>query len=555
DGCSYIIRKVTGEEKNSLLRLTMAFVYRELRCSARLVWLGIIKYSYNKHGYNDAGEYLNVGIEGACGIRLRYSDSVAILRTRRRFSSKIVSVICDKFSGMLENKYKFNDGTTIDRVAWFRVSRKLFPIAKGEVKHIIADERVELEEIVSGSRAVVDRTTDREITDGEKFIVLESIMKLVCNALKSLCAKVWESVIESLRGNFDDEVSNIEDVSAELSSVGNLSSSSVNFPLDAEICGASGLLGLSLCHEDDIAILNIRRKFSSCVRIRVRNKFSKMLKEKYEFEDHTIIDMSPWIRLSKKLIPIAKKEIEPIIEEQYIKIKEVLLKSRVIVSSKGYSCTTRELTSEERSSIIKIIMKSVHKQSMDAFSRVWRAVIESLGGGRYSTVGTDSVVNEANALELEADGFVKDNLLSVSLSNLREEDMAELDNVRLEFVGNLASIVDEVVNLLLSDVDMSLSIAVNVLDKVISTTAERSSVLFKEGGFHERVESVLLNAMVLEPSGNARVLEADERKYIFQIFMDSIDSDRDYLARKRAGELIGASVSALGDEHVGLLAS
>ncbi|CUT17668.1 hypothetical protein Ark11_0845 [Candidatus Ichthyocystis hellenicum] len=547
DSCSCVVRKVTAVEKNNLMRRAKKFVYRELRYSARLVWLDVVKNSKcGDHHYTseDINEESVGNACDTCGVNISCVDNAAILRIRKKFSSKIVPVICAKFSEMLKNRYKFDDGTVIDKIAWFRISKKMFPIVEEEIKCIVADEYKELDGVVSRSRVVINCKLDREITNEEKVTVLSNIMKLVHSSLKALCGKVWEDVVTSLWDRYDNIGSTVDIFPAtEYRGSGGSGGSGELFSLDSLLGSAESdstigsLAGFNLRREDDNAILNIRKRFSSNMRNCVRNKFCEMLKTKYEFDDHTVIDMSPWVKISKKLLPIAKKEIMPIMKEEYVKINEVLLKSSVVISS--HDCSSidvRDLTSKERSNIIKMVMKLVYRQSIDAFGRVWRSVIRS-SKIKGSVDDSDAVANNVNESELEMTKSI-DKPSPVGLSDLRDSDKSELDNIRLEFVGGLASVIDEVVRLLLLDLDLSSSGRGVILDKVISTMADRSNILFKEGGFFDRVESILLDAMVIESSEKMRLLDEKERKFIFRVFVDSIDSDRDYLAKKRTGELM-----------------
>lgn len=183
-------RSITSEERSIVLRNVMKRVYISSKVLYRRVWNIVIELPE----FEDLGEWES----GGSGINLRLVDDDAIFSVRRRFSSLIGGVVRDKFIAMLNNKYKFDDGSSIGAFAWFRMSKKLLPIVKHEVSGIIKNEREELEKVISLSRVVVDRKADRELTDVEKNVVLEKVMSLVYSSSKVLFKRIWIRVINSL---------------------------------------------------------------------------------------------------------------------------------------------------------------------------------------------------------------------------------------------------------------------------------------------------------------------------------------------------------------------
>ncbi|WP_139057311.1 MULTISPECIES: hypothetical protein [Candidatus Ichthyocystis] len=536
----YIIREVTVDEKNHLMRRVRKSIDKGLVFSVRRAWVAVTKTSRGmKYGYKEtSGELDGCSIGGSWGVKLRYSDNVAILASRRKFSSKVMFVVRNKFILMMKDNYKFDDDTFIGSFAWTRLSKKLSPIARDEVKHIIDDENKELEEIVSKSRVLVNSKVDREITNEEKGVVLKKIGRLVNRELRSTFSKAWVEVLHSLEKDCVSVRSSVRSTNEVCA--GNKYSSNINVAsamcLDSEDTGnilgsgdRDGGLGVDLYYEDDMAISSIRRKFLSKVGKCVSDKFIKMIKEGKKFGDGMVVHRSSWSRVSKNMLPIVRKEIKPIIDDERVKINDVLLKSRVVVYSPGCAFATRSLRLDEVSNVLNIIMKHVYRRSMVLSRKEWGRVIKFLGKDSCNF----SEVEVSKMAELD-----DDNHSSVCLLDLAEVDIAELDNIRLEFIGNLGAAADETFSSLLLNVgsqDLS-SALVNVSSDIV----KRSDSLFKEGGFFDRVELLLSSAKLIKYSENSRSLTADERSSVFKLFMDSVASDRDYLLRKRTVELMNA---------------
>ncbi len=477
DCSSCTIRKVTDDEKEQLLMRAVKFVDSRLRHNVRLSWLRVVSKDVSDVGYGYKEKSSSgVGREGSWGVKLRYRDNTDILRSRKKFSSKIREIVYNKFVSMLMNNHKFDDGNFIGKFSWLRISKKLSPIAKEEIKYILNDQREELEGIVSRSRVVVG-SVDRELTNEEKSIVSVNVMKLVHYSLGCLFRGVWSKAVTSLRRSGYDAKDYAETDSYEVDT--------------------SNWVGLDkICREDDLAILNIRKKFSSDIfRISV-NKYRKMIKERYEFSDGTFVGICSWKNISRKILPIISEEINPIVEDERTKINDVLLKSRAYVSPPNVYVADggmRGLTPGERSTILEIVMKCVRRSLLSNLSRAWDKAVR---------------------------------LQSACLLDLREMDKLEFDNVRLEFIGILGPIVDEVVSDL-GDKNRDIYIVIS----------ERSRNLFKEGGFFDRVESLLSRAKVVDDYGNDRFITDKEKRYVLKEFIDLIDSDRDSLIRKRVSNL------------------
>ncbi|CUT17695.1 MULTISPECIES: hypothetical protein [Candidatus Ichthyocystis] len=667
-----IVREVTAAEKNDLMVRVRVIVGRGLKYSVRSSWLSVIS-SFESYKFYRRET-------SVWGLKLRYCDNSSILNTRKKYSSKIRLRVYDKFSKMISDKYTFDDGTTIGRFAWFRVSKKMYPIAMSLVKDIIDGESRELEEVISKSRVVTDYKTDREITDEEKSNVLEKIMKVVFRELKNLFGKIWLDILSSLEddhggvevceeytksfefdctdienksstdifgidssaefdahrvnlrneddnnisrlrseflskinscinikfseilekekvGEFDNrkitdrfswkkmsdkllpiakkeigrvmegesvKINNIllesrmvvygndgctvdrdltsEEISSFLGAIVksayehsicesrklwmHLISSSDGGTGDLSFSASSGdVQVLKLYYEDDRAILNVRRRFSSKLNCCISAVFRKIIKKEYEFGDRDISDRLSWKVVSKKILPIAKKEMDPILREERMKIKDLLLKSRKVFSGGGGYSEVRELNNEEVLYIIEDIMKSVYRQSLDMLRRVWRRVSRL---SKVDIMGMDDKnMNEILDLGKECSSFV-------NFANLSELYKEEFDDIRLEFIGSLGPIVAEVVGSSLLNIDVTPSI----LDRIKSDVVDGSCSLFKEGGFIDRVELLLSEIQVIRPSGKDRFLTEDEKRSIFQEFTDNIAIDRDCFVDNRIVRLV-----------------
>ncbi|WP_092343522.1 MULTISPECIES: hypothetical protein [Candidatus Ichthyocystis] len=510
DNSSCRIRKVTDDEKNHLSSRSKKIIDKRLKDRIRRLWTAVVDKHLADIGYSYKSKYKDdyeVVTECGLGVNLCHKDNIAILNVRNKFLSKIRDIVCGKFTSMLINKHKFDDGTYVGLCAWFRISKKLFPIAKEEVRSILKEERKELEETISKSRVVIDLCNDRELTVEENNIVLEKVTRHLDDSLKKICRKAWYDVIVSLSCNYIDTVDfSITSPDADGIDVLNLSADvSVITELSSFSNSKGDVIKVRLCHEDDNAILDLRRKFSSKIYSYVGNKFREMLKERYIFNDGTIIGACPWRYISKRILPIIKEGIDPILEKERKKISDILLKSRVDVYSLDDSSTAivaRELTCDEQSAVMETVMKNVHKKIEVNLGKIWNKVIKLLP--------------------------------SVFLLDLREVDRSELNNIRLEFIGSLVTIVNEVIDFMSSDADSAID------DKklnVFNTVYERGCNLFNEGGFINRVKLLLSEAKAVDKFGKDRSITDEERQILFREFMDDIDSDRYYLINKRVGKL------------------
>ncbi|WP_092486321.1 hypothetical protein [Candidatus Ichthyocystis hellenicum] len=560
DSFSSDTREITYEERLSALENIMEFVYRQAIDMISKVWRNIIKFSTENilEGVKNSGanansvpvlmksavNSLSVGLdisESDAGdaviirdLKLRCCDNLSILNTRRMFSSEMRFCIRNKFYTMLKGNYRFDDDTVISRVSWSKISKKLLPIAENEIKSIMDRERIKITDILLKSRVVVSSpdgfySVNRDLTQNERFYALEKIMKSVHKQAVCMFSRAWGNAIKLTHEKYSESDLNCDVSNNSVSKIaksGELGNAAEDF-LGVSFLSLS-TWGINIRYRDWVAILNERKKFSRAMKVCIRDKFCEMLRKRYKFDDRTVIDRSSWRKLSKKLIPIAQKEVEPIIKGECAVLRGILLKSRVVLSDihDCYYYDNRDLTDGERSNILEKIMKSVYKQAIDMFGRVWGSIIK-YPEDEYS----EEYISSIPVL----DDFTRSGV--VKSVDLRREDREEFDNIRLEFVGILGPIIGEILGSLLISTDMSSSQLMSVLDNVNLTIYKKSHILFKEEGFFSRVELLLSTARVVELPGNDRSLTDSERNFVFQLFMYNIDSDRDYLVKKRVEEL------------------
>ncbi|WP_176695792.1 hypothetical protein, partial [Candidatus Ichthyocystis sparus] len=525
-GSSCTLRVVTNDEKSDLMERARIFIDKRLIVSTKLSLMDVINTPMS--GYEEKYECVNKRhILNDWGVAVRYEDNCSILNIRRKFSSKIRSVAYHRFHKIIKDKYRFEDGYTIAKLDWIMVSDKVFPIILDEIKYIIERESIEAEGVVSKARIIVDHGIDRETTNEEKSVLLKNIMKFMDKKLECLLAKVWRNVIASLENNDGGNRDFTETKSCDVVNCNrevSVASPNVSDIVKLDSNSAECKFSAKLRGENIREILKVKKKFSSEMNKCVSDKFCKLIEYKCTLDDGTVIDKYPWKIISKKMIPIAKKEIEPIIEMERVKIREILLRSLIIIHGMDGHTRTRELTSDEVLSTLEEIMSSVYKNAVYKFSIIWGVVVK---------------MPEKDNLEEGGDTTSEKIYHGKGYSSLLESldisdaDKVELDNIRLEFVGNLGSIIGEVVNELLLDVDNGTSLS----DDISMIVSNRSCILFNEGGFGSRVESLLSSAKIVGSSGEIRLVSEEEKKYLFNKFMDSIHSDRDHLVRKRTEEL------------------
>ncbi|CUT17702.1 MULTISPECIES: hypothetical protein [Candidatus Ichthyocystis] len=377
---SCTVRAITDDEKSMVMIRAKKFISKSLICSARMSWLFVVNNKSNSVGVHPRLKGKNIKLRSAApisGIKLRYSDNYDISKSSNEFLSEASSIIRDKFSGMLKNKYKFSDGTTIGRFSWNKLYPKLIPIAKEEINNIFEDEIKKLEGIISESRVLVDYVNycivDRELTDEEKSYVFRDVIKRLNEDLRRLFSVSWRDITSY--GSYHVDAAYFSKDVVDKPSASSIDE--INFGEEyAENRDYNPKI--NLYYEDNCLILKIRDKFMREKVDAVRNKFIEMLTNKYTFDDNTVIDKLPWKQLSKKLLIVARDEVSAIEKKERVAINNILLRSRVIdFRDDGYANAVRDITSEERSSFLISIMKRISRISRCAFRKAWDSLISS----------------------------------------------------------------------------------------------------------------------------------------------------------------------------------
>ncbi|WP_092483974.1 hypothetical protein [Candidatus Ichthyocystis hellenicum] len=411
DDDSYrVARKITDDEKVYAVKYVKEFViYKKLRSNIRMLWSSVVKYpkynvdmGYRCRGTDASGDDSVIG--GSWGVKLRYVDNVSILNIRRNFSSKIRSCVGNRFREMLKNNHKFEDHTIIDKSPWIKLSKKLIPIARDEIKDIIEEERKEIELVLSDSRVIVGKDFDRELTDEEKDDISESIIRLVIKQSNYVFRKLWENIIDSSEEDFGNVMPSAElDVNYE----GTISSayykngyhiSDFFTIVTNDKKGTCLNFSAKLHHEDAHAISVIKSNFSRMIGHCISSKLRGMVMNEYKFDDGTVIGLLPWKEVSKKLSPVIEKEIEPIIEDEQLRINEVLLQSRLIVySSNGCFESFRRVTPAESAVLLEEIFRIAYRKIRQNFRKSWESVVRSL----KVRLPSSEVVSSVRSLPLE----------------------------------------------------------------------------------------------------------------------------------------------------------
>ncbi|WP_139057415.1 hypothetical protein, partial [Candidatus Ichthyocystis hellenicum] len=354
-GKSSIIKIIVGDMCESLVRCLYDCLYDMVSSFSFHIassWSNASK----------VGSYLHT-IESKLEIKIHPEDGYDILSIRRNFLAKSRKVIWDKFFSMLKKKHKFSDGTVISKVDWSEISKKLFPVAQGSVRHLLDMERLELSRLLSKLRVVEDinefnfsSSGTREATLKERNYFLKLAIGSADRQTKDLFRKVWLSLVEV---PVDDKISH--DTSDTLEPVDE-GESSVDVMLPVELnchslgVGANKIINkwkLNLHPDDDKLILFIRRKFSTEMRDYLRTLFSGMLEEKAVLASGKELCNCSWTAISSELYPIAVESVGPIIENEYRELDKVLSEVRIVDvnNSDGCSYIIRKVTGEEKNSL------------------------------------------------------------------------------------------------------------------------------------------------------------------------------------------------------------
>ncbi|CUT17703.1 MULTISPECIES: hypothetical protein [Candidatus Ichthyocystis] len=440
------------------------------------------------------------------GLNVHPDDVDVILFIRTKFSKKIKDLVRIFFSSIPNEKSKLKRNNVFDDYKWSDISGELYPIVLEHIDPIIKEEYSELEEFLSKARVVVVGRGDtsscviRSVTNDEKDNLMKRAVAIIHKELRSSVRSVWAAMNKISKFNFGGDFK------------------------DGEV-EKSIYCGIRLRYEDSMDIVNIKRRFLFDIKGCIVNIFSELTKT----------NKFPWRYVSKDVIPTIKKEFYPIMEKEREELDLVLLKSRAVVGDSEYdklpeAAKYREITYGERSEIVEFIMACVYKKAIDVAGRVWRGMI------KFHDVKCVGPIMDNMEFTSAAKGR-KFSDVSFRLSDISRVDKDAIDNIRLEFIGSLGPIIDEVINKVLLEVGGSLSSIESMVDKVIPVVAEKSSLLFNNSGFCDSLNSLLSSALVVGKSRRSIFLSDKERDCAYQMFMDSVNNDRDNLIKKRVIKL------------------
>ncbi|WP_175330308.1 hypothetical protein, partial [Candidatus Ichthyocystis hellenicum] len=221
-----VYRELTDQEKIVSLKTVMDLVHTSLRNLCRKVWSDLISSSRVMVDCSDVGDHvvandsqekissssanvvdpMSLDSGDKCDILkfICYEDDRAICRVKRNISSDINRCIFSMFSNLLEDKYKFSDGTVIGMCSWKSVSKRILPIAKEEISTILEKERIKINGILLKSRVDVSppgssatiRMT-RLIKSEERFTIMNDIIRSIFERVVYNLGRLWNRVVHS----------------------------------------------------------------------------------------------------------------------------------------------------------------------------------------------------------------------------------------------------------------------------------------------------------------------------------------------------------------------
>ncbi|WP_139057219.1 hypothetical protein, partial [Candidatus Ichthyocystis hellenicum] len=373
----------------SIVELITSDMYKSLMCILHGYLYDMVR---NFHPYmmvsgkivsSGGCDYLRT-IENSLGVRIHPEDSYNIVALRSKFYSKFEKVVWNKFSVMLKEKHEFSDGTVISRVGWNRISKKLFPIAHGEIRLLIDMERLELSKLLSKVRIIDDvcvfdfsSVGSREATSEEKSIIFKLAIIKSDRKSKDLFRKVWVNLIKTTEDTKVDAVSVVEDV---YPSVPTALPMRLNYYSSGS--RADNIVNrweLNLHPDDDKLILFIRRNFSMDIRIYLHGLFSSMMAAKTVLSSGKVLHKCSWSLVSSDLYPIAIESVKPIIKREHEELYKVLSEARVIDvgGNDKFSCVIRKVTKEEKDDLLKRAKIFICSGLRHSFRLAWLDVIKA----------------------------------------------------------------------------------------------------------------------------------------------------------------------------------
>ncbi|CUT17689.1 MULTISPECIES: hypothetical protein [Candidatus Ichthyocystis] len=530
DGSSYGTRSATSEEMDKIFKHSVENIYNCSRDLFSKVWKNLINSEkvgvLRSMGYggqlngecspgapsyavqsNTTGFYSipvelaekNCSVFSILGLNILPEDYNLILGIRRKFSVKIRSNVAKILSDTLRNRIIFPSGGVIRCSRRCYIYGELFDMAVELFGFIVEGESEELGRILS-TLHVADINSGnyvfRMTTDHERENFITRSRKIAYARLKSQIRSLWAKVFDKVKYCGRDE--------------------------DCEIGGVCTLLDKIKC-KCNTGIVNFNNKCMGVIRSEIFNKFSEMIKNKYEFDDGTTVsNNSSWFEVGDKLNPVASDYVKRIMESEVDELKAIVNISYVVIDFK----VIRKLTDRENYVISSDVMYYIYTASKKLFEVIWGNVIDSLA---VESIGVDCCLEIGNSDDKCS--FVK--LSSIGFRDLIDVDKSKFDNVRLEFLGVLGPMVNEVIDSLALNRDLSLTCIGDVSSCVFDIVSRRSHHLLKELCFLDKAESLLLTAQVVMGCGDSRFITDVESKFILKEFMDSIDHDIDCLVKKR----------------------
>ncbi|CUT17666.1 putative membrane protein [Candidatus Ichthyocystis hellenicum] len=156
--------------------------------------------------------------------------------------------------------------------------------------------------------------------------------------------------------------------------------SKIDYSADSSfLCGIESKWKIKLHPDDNYNISFIRSKFLSKSKLIVWGKFCSMISGQYEFSDGTHIAMVDWEEISGRLLPIAKETVSFLIDDELLEIRRVLFNARVVEDVgifDGFCEGTREATSDEKDSILRIAASDSNTQTENVLRDVWGDLIK-----------------------------------------------------------------------------------------------------------------------------------------------------------------------------------
>ncbi|WP_139057326.1 hypothetical protein [Candidatus Ichthyocystis hellenicum] len=431
---------------------------------------------------------------GSWGLNLHPDDCKRIFTVISKFSVRIRFSVTKVFSGILKKRIVLPSGIGIRNTGSVSIYGELYEIAMESVNSIIENECAELGRTLSAFR-IVDvhgsNSTVRTVNDGEKKAIMVHTRKLIHEKVRRYVKLLWVRLLNKIEYCGEGNEKNVNVVESNLSA--------------------------KLHCEDNTSVVVFRNKCIDTIKSKVFNKFSEVMRDKHKSHDLTIGNNS-WSAMYGELITFAVNSVKDVLKDGSDELNGIISRSYLVLESE----VKRELTDEEKHLVLTDINRHIFNESKKMFKGIWDSIFNSL---------KSDFADVNNSVEV----IIPD---PVEFKDLREVDKLEFDNIRFEFFGSLGSVVDEVISSSVLNSNLAFTCPGDVISHVSKVVSERRHNLFKEGGFLNRVETLLLNAQAIVGPGIDRLVTSEEREVILKEFMDSISSDESCLVQKRVSKVI-----------------